>query len=409
MRTKTNNPKSIRISSVLSLVGSAANSTVSKFLNLHQKCRFFCVCQNLLLPLHAKLKLTTTMEQKREDTGNILIYQSENGHTRIDVRLEQETVWLTQQQLCELYQTSKSNISEHIKHIFEDGELEENVVVRKFRTTTQHGAILGKTQSHEVTFYNLDMIISLGYRVRSITATRFRQWATQRIHEYIIKGYTLDDERLKGNGGRYFRELLQRIRDIRSSERNLYQQVTDIYATAVDYDPKAEITRQFFATVQNKMHYAAHQHTAAEVVYDRVDNEKPMLGMTNFKGNYITKDDVTIAKNYLTEIELQRLNLLVSQFFDYAELQAMEQHPMTMQEWIDELDRVLSNNRRPLLEGTGSISHQQAQEKAEHEYTIYRQREMNQLESDYDRAIRQLSLFSGSTEQLSGETSIDEE
>ncbi|MBQ2189594.1 MAG: virulence RhuM family protein, partial [Paludibacteraceae bacterium] len=309
------------------------------------------------------------MEQKREDTGNILIYQSENGHTRIDVRLEQETVWLTQQQLCELYQTSKSNISEHIKHIFEDGELEENVVVRKFRTTTQHGAILGKTQSHEVTFYNLDMIISLGYRVRSITATRFRQWATQRIHEYIIKGYTLDDERLKGNGGRYFRELLQRIRDIRSSERNLYQQVTDIYATAVDYDPKAEITRQFFATVQNKMHYAAHQHTAAEVVYDRVDNEKPMLGMTNFKGNYITKDDVTIAKNYLTEIELQRLNLLVSQFFDYAELQAMEQHPMTMQEWIDELDRVLSNNRRPLLEGSGSISHQQAQEKAVHEYT----------------------------------------
>ena len=232
--------------------------------------------------------------------------------------------------------------------------------------------------------------------------TRFRQWATQRIHEYIIKGYTLDDERLKGNGGRYFRELLQRIRDIRSSERNLYQQVTDIYATAVDYDPKAEMTRQFFATVQNKMHYAAHQHTAAEVVYDRVDNEKPMLGMTNFKGNYITKDDVIIAKNYLNEKELTVLNLLVSQFFDYAELQAMEQHPMTMQEWIDELDRVLSNNRRPLLEGSGSISHQLAQEKAEHEYTIYRQREMNQLESDYDRAVRQLSLFS-STNSLLGE------
>ena len=207
---------------------------------------------------------------------------------------------------------------------------------------------------------------------------------------------------MKGNGGRYFRELLQRIRDIRSSERNLYQQVTDIYATAVDYDPKAEITRQFFATVQNKMHYAAHQHTAAEVVYDRVDSEKPMLGMTNFKGNYITKDDVIIAKNYLNEKELTVLNLLVSQFFDYAELQAMEQHPMTMQEWIDELDRVLSNNRRPLLTGTGSISHQQAQEKAEHEYTIYRQREMNQLESDYDRAVRQLSLF-GSTNSLLGE------
>ena len=308
-----------------------------------------------------------------------------------------------------LFGKAKSTISEHLKHIFEEGELDSNVVVRFFRTTTQHGAIEGKMQSHEVAFYNLDVVISVGYRVHSVQGTRFRQWATQRIHEYIIKGYTLDDERLKGNGGRYFRELLQRIRDIRSSERNLYQQVTDIYATAVDYDPKAEITRQFFATVQNKMHYAAHQHTAAEVVYDRVDNEKPMLGMTNFKGNYITKDDVIIAKNYLNEKELTVLNLLVSQFFDYAELQAMEQHPMTMQEWIDELDRVLSNNRRPLLEGGGSISHQQAQEKAEHEYTIYRQREMNQLESDYDRAIRQLSLFSGSTEQLSGETSIDEE
>ena len=343
-----------------------------------------------------------TQDLTNDTRGEIVIYQSEEGKAAIDVILQDETVWVTQEQMVALFGKAKSTISEHLKHIFEEGELDSNVVVRFFRTTTQHGAIEGKMQSHEVAFYNLDVVISVGYRVHSVQGTRFRQWATQRIHEYIIKGYTLDDERLKGNGGRYFRELLQRIRDIRSSERNLYQQVTDIYATAVDYDPKAEITRQFFATVQNKMHYAAHQHTAAEVVYDRVDNEKPMLGMTNFKGNYITKDDVTIAKNYLTEIELQRLNLLVSQFFDYAELQAMEQHPMTMQEWIDELDRVLSNNRRPLLEGSGSISHQQAQEKAEHEYTIYRQREMNQLESDYDRAIRQLSLF-GSTNSLLGE------
>ena len=343
-----------------------------------------------------------TQDLTNDTRGEIVIYQSEEGKAAIDVILQDETVWVTQEQMVALFGKAKSTISEHLKHIFEEGELDSNVVVRFFRTTTQHGAIEGKMQSHEVAFYNLDVVISVGYRVHSVQGTRFRQWATQRIHEYIIKGYTLDDERLKGNGGRYFRELLQRIRDIRSSERNLYQQVTDIYATAVDYDPKAEITRQFFATVQNKMHYAAHQHTAAEVVYDRVDNEKPMLGMTNFKGNYITKDDITIAKNYLTEIELQRLNLLVSQFFDYAELQAMEQHPMTMQEWIDELDRVLSNNRRPLLEGSGSISHQQAQEKAEHEYTIYRQREMNQLESDYDRAIRQLSLF-GSTNSLLGE------
>lgn len=342
-----------------------------------------------------------TQDLTKDTKGEIVIYQSEEGRVSVDVLFQDETVWLPIEQMSILFGKSRSTINEHILNIYKEGELSEADTVRKIG--------ISDFSTKPTNFYNLDVVISVGYRVHSLQGTRFRQWATQRIHEYIIKGYTLDDERLKGNGGRYFRELLQRIRDIRSSERNLYQQVTDIYATAVDYDPKAELTRQFFATVQNKMHYAAHQHTAAEVVYDRVDNEKPMLGMTNFKGNYITKDDITIAKNYLTEIELQRLNLLVSQFFDYAELQAMEQHPMTMQEWIDELDRVLSNNRRPLLEGSGSISHQQAQEKAEHEYTIYRQREMNQLESDYDRAIRQLSLFSGSTEQLSGETSIDEE
>lgn len=342
-----------------------------------------------------------TQDLTKDTKGEIVIYQSEEGRVSVDVLFQDETVWLPIEQMSILFGKSRSTINEHILNIYKEGELSEADTVRKIG--------ISDFSTKPTNFYNLDVVISVGYRVHSVQGTRFRQWATQRIHEYIIKGYTLDDERLKGNGGRYFRELLQRIRDIRSSERNLYQQVTDIYATAVDYDPKAEITRQFFATVQNKMHYAAHQHTAAEVVYDRVDNEKPMLGMTNFKGNYITKDDVTIAKNYLTEIELQRLNLLVSQFFDYAELQAMEQHPMTMQEWIDELDRVLSNNRRPLLEVSSSISHQQAREKAEHEYTIYRQREMNQLESDYDRAIRQLSLFSGSTEQLSGETSIDEE
>ncbi len=258
-----------------------------------------------------------TQDLTNDTRGEIVIYQSEEGKAAIDVILQDETVWVTQEQMVSLFGKAKSTISEHLKHIFEEGELDSNVVVRFFRTTTQHGAIEGKMQSHEVAFYNLDVAISVGYRVHSVQGTRFRQWATRRIHEYIIKGYTLDDERLKGNGGRYFRELLQRIRDIRSSERNLYQQVTDIYATAVDYDPKAEITRQFFATVQNKMHYAAHQHTAAEVVYDRVDNKKPMLGMTNFKGNYITKDDVIIAKNYLTEIELQRLNLYGFLFCPY--------------------------------------------------------------------------------------------
>ena len=328
--------------------------------------------------------------------GEAVIYQSEEGKAKIDVVLLDETVWLPIEQMSLLFGKSRSTINEHILNIYKEGELEENETMRKIGNSD--------FSTKPTNFYNLDVIISVGYRVHSVQGTRFRQWATQRIHEYIIKGYTLDDERLKGNGNRYFRELLQRIRDIRSSERNLYQQVTDIYATAVDYDPRAEITRQFFATVQNKMHYAAHRQTAAEVVYERVNNEKPMLGMTNFKGNYITKDDVVIAKNYLTEKELNVLNLLVSQFFDYAELQAMEQHPMTMQEWINELDRVLHNNRRPILEDNGSVTHQQALEKAETEYTIYRKREMQQLESDYDRAVRQLSLF-GNPNQLTGEQS----
>lgn len=330
---------------------------------------------------------------------SVIVYKGDDK-VSLEVKTDGETVWLTQDQMCALFGRDQSVVARHIRNVFKEGELPKEGFMQILHKTSLSGG-------RPVTYYNLDVVISVGYRVHSMQGTRFRQWATQRIHEYIIKGFTLDDERLKGNGGRYFRELLQRIRDIRSSERNLYQQVTDIYATAIDYNPKAEITRQFFATVQNKMHYAAHLHTAAEVVYDRVDNEKPMLGMTNFKGNYITKEDIVIAKNYLNEKELTILNLLVSQFFDYAELQAMEQHPMTMQEWIDELDRVLTNNRRPILTGSGSVSHQQAQEKAEHEYTIYRQREMNQLESDYDRAVRQLSLFSGATEQLEGETSKD--
>jgi hypothetical protein len=234
------------------------------------------------------------------------------------------------------------------------------------------------------------MIIAIGYRVKSQVATRFRQWATQRLHEYIQKGFTIDDERLKGNANRYFRELLQRIRDIRSSERNLYQQVTDIYATAIDYDPRSDMTRQFFATVQNKMHYAAHLHTAAEVIYHRVDADKPMVGMTNFKGDYITRDDVKIAKNYLSEKELQVLNLLVSQYLDFAELQAIEQQAMTMQQWIEKLDNILSASNRPLLKNAGTVSHKQAVEKATQEFEEYRRKEMLQYESDFDRAIREL-------------------
>ena len=322
--------------------------------------------------------------------NKIILYKDDMGKLSVNVRFADEDVWLTQAQLVEIYQSSKSNISEHIKHIFEDKELDETVVVRKFRTTTQHGAIEGKTQSHDVAHYNLDVVIALGYRVQSPIAVRFRRWATQRLHEYIQKGFTMDDERLKQGGNRYFKELLQRIRDIRSSERNFYQQVTDIYATSTDYDPRSKTTKLFFATVQNKMHYAVHEHTAAELIYERVDNEKPFVGMTNFKGNYVTRDDVKIANNYLTELELQRLNLLTSQFLDYAEFQALEQNPMTMADWVAALDDQILRLRKNILEGTGTVSHQEAIEKAEHEFEIYREREMRLLESDFDKAVKRL-------------------
>ena len=319
--------------------------------------------------------------------NQIILYQDDNDITRVSVRFADEDLWLTQGQLVEIYKTSKSNVSEHIKHIFEDGELTKETTVRKFRTVQIEGS---RKVEREVEHYNLDMVIALGYRVQSQVATRFRRWATQRLHEYIQKGFAMDDERLKQGGNRYFRELLQRIRDIRSSERNFYQQVTDIYATATDYDPRDNMTKMFFATVQNKLHYAVHENTAAEVIYNRVDNEKPFVGMTNFKGNYVTKDDVKIAKNYLTEIELQRLNLLVSGFLDFAEFQALELNPMTMKDWIEALDNQIIAHKRKVLIGKGNISHKQAIKKAEKEFAIYRKREMELLESDFDKEIKKL-------------------
>lgn len=322
-----------------------------------------------------------------KEENKIILYQDDNEITRVSVRFADEDLWLTQNQLVDIYQTSKSNVSEHIKHIFEDGELVREATVRKFRTVQIEGT---RNVEREVEHYNLDMIIALGYRVQSQVATRFRRWATQRLHEYIQKGFAMDDERLKQGGNRYFRELLQRIRDIRSSERNFYQQVTDIYATATDYDPRSEMTKMFFATVQNKLHYAVHENTAAEVIYNRVDNEKPFVGMTNFKGNYVTKDDVKIAKNYLSEIELQRLNLLVSGFLDFAEFQALEMNPMTMKDWIEALDDQIIAHKRKVLIGKGNVSHQQAIAKAEKEFEIYRKREMDLLESDFDREIKKL-------------------
>ena len=325
------------------------------------------------------------MNMKEEN--KIILYQDDNEITRVSVRFFDEDLWLTQNQLAEIYCTTQQNISQHVDNIYKDGELTLEATNKKFLLVCQEG---NRQVKRNIDHYNLDMIIALGYRIQSQVATRFRRWATQRLHEYIQKGFAMDDERLKQGGNRYFRELLQRIRDIRSSERNFYQQVTDIYATATDYDPRSEMTKTFFATVQNKLHYAVHENTAAEVIYNRVDNEKPFVGMTNFKGNYVTKDDVKIAKNYLSEIELQRLNLLVSGFLDFAEFQALEMNSMTMKDWIEALDRQIIAHKRKVLIDKGNISHKQAIKKAEKEFEIYRKREMDLLESDFDKEIKKL-------------------
>ena len=320
-----------------------------------------------------------------DNKNQMIIFKTDDEKVSVDVIFENETVWLSQEQMAELFERDKSTISKHIKNIFDEGELEKDSVVANFATTAADG------KTYHVDYYNLDVIISVGYRVKSLRGTQFRQWATKRLNEYIRKGFAMDDERLKNGSGRYFRELLQRVRDIRSSERNLYQQVTDIYATSIDYDPKSELTKEFFATVQNKMHYAAHKHTAAEIIFERSDSDKPYVGMTNFKGDYVTKEDVRVAKNYLTEKELQILNLLVSQFLDYAELQALEENPMTMQDWVKELDRQLLGNRRALFANKVTISHRAEIEKAEKEFEAYRKREMEQLESDFDKAVKKLN------------------
>lgn len=319
-----------------------------------------------------------------DNNGEIIIYQSDDGLTHIDVKMEDETVWLTQAQLVQLYQTSKSNVSEHIKHIFEEGELDENAVVRKFRTTAADG------KNYSTTYYNLDMIISLGYRIKSAVATNFRRWATERLKEYMIKGFTMDDERLKQlGGGSYWKELLDRIRDIRSSEKVLYRQVLDLYATSVDYDPKSAESIHFFKIVQNKLHYAAHGHTAAEVIYQRADADKPFMGLRTFKGEMPVLSDVKVAKNYLDENELKILNNLVSGYFDFAEVQAMRHNPMHMSDYIEHLDRVLSSTGEKLLEGAGTVSHKQAMAKAEQEYRKYQAETLSPVEKAYLETIRE--------------------
>lgn len=281
-----------------------------------------------------------------QNNGEIIIYQSEDGLTHIDVKLEDETIWLTQEQLVNLYQTSKSNVSEHIKNIFEEGELDKNSVVRKFRTTASDG------KNYNVYHYNLDMIISLGYRIKSSVATRFRIWATERLKEYMLKGFTMNDARLKElGGGNYWKELLDRIRDIRSSEKVMYRQVLDLYATSVDYNPKSDESIQFFKIVQNKLHYATHGHTTAELIFNRVDAEKPFMGLTTFSGELPRIKDIRVAKNYLEEDELKILNNLVSGYFDFAEVQAMRRNPMYMKDYISHLDSILSSTGEQVLDG----------------------------------------------------------
>ena len=315
----------------------------------------------------------------------MIIYTANDGRTKIDVKLQDETLWLTQAQMCELYQTSKSNVSEHIKHIFEDDELNEESVVRKFRTTAADG------KEYLVLHYNLDMIIALGYRVRSIIATRFRQWATERLKEYIVKGFTLDDDRLKKlGGGSYWKELLERIRDIRVTEKVLYRQILEIYATSIDYDPRAQVSQEFFKKVQNKIHYAIHGHTAAELIVERADAEKEFMGLMTFKGNHPTLIEVKTAKNYLDEKELRAMGQLVSGYLDFAERQAEREQVMTMNDWAAYLDRILTMSGEQLLQGSGSISHDEAMEHATTEYRKYKQRTISDVERDYIFSIKSI-------------------
>lgn len=322
------------------------------------------------------------------DQYSFLIYQDDNGVSNVNVRFEGEDVWLTAEQLQTLFQTTQQNVSLHINNIYEDGELDENRTHKKYLLVRNEGV---RSVRRSISHYNLDMILAVGMRIRSDVAVRFRQWAIRHLHEFAVKGFTLDDDRLKGNRSRYFRELLQRIRDIRMSERNFYQKVTDIFATSIDYERSADITRTFFATVQNKLHFAAHKHTAAELIYERADANKPMVGMTHFEGKYITEDDVKIAKNYLNDKELEYLRLLVSQFLDFAELQALEMKPMRMEDWVGKLDAMLTLSGRELLNGPGKVSHEEACRKAVAEFREYRRREMLQYESDFDRAVRELT------------------
>lgn len=323
-----------------------------------------------------------------ENQGDVVIYQTEDGNTKIDVRFVDETVWLTQQQMAELFQSSRTNIVEHIQHIYEEGELDEVSTCRKFRQVRTEG---NRQVTREIPYYNLDMIISLGYRVKSMIATNFRRWATERLKEYMVKGFTMDDERLKKlGGGNYWKELLDRIRDIRSSEKVMYRQVLDLYATSVDYDPKSSESVAFFKMVQNKLHFAAHGHTAAEVIYERADADKPFMGLTAFSGDFPKAKDIGIAKNYLSEEELRILNGIVSGYFDFAEVQAMRHRPMHMSDYVEHLDSILSSTGEQVLIGAGKVSHKQAMDKANREYQRFLVQNLSPVEEAYLQTIKEV-------------------
>lgn len=322
------------------------------------------------------------MENKDSD---FILFKTEDQKISVDVRLEDETVWLTQDQMAMLFDKAKSTISEHIKHIFEEKELDENSVVRKFRTTATDG------KNYEVNYYNLDVIISVGYRVKSLRGTQFRQWATKRLNEYIRKGFTMDDERLKNlGGGSYWKELLQRIRDIRASEKVFYRQVLDIYATSIDYDPKSEVSVAFFKKLQNKIHYAVHGQTASEVIFNRADSEKEFMGLTTFSGSRPYLKDVVVAKNYLNDKELRALGQIVSGYLDFAQRQAEREQTMTMKDWAKYLDRILTMSGEQLLQGAGTISHEKAIEKATTEYKKYQQKTLSEVEKNYLETLKNI-------------------
>lgn len=327
------------------------------------------------------------------NTSDLLMYQTENGDTKIQVRLEGETVWMTQKAMAELFQKGVPTINEHIKNIYAEGELTEEATIRKNRIVQVEGS---REVEREVAFYNLEMIIAVGYRVRSHRGTQFRQWATERLNEYMVKGFTMDDERLKGMrniGADYFDELLERIRDIRASERRFYQKITDIYATSIDYDPSTPIAREFFATVQNKLHFAIHGHTASELIMKRADASKPNMGLTSWKGDKVRKQDVVVAKNYLSQEELRDLNRIVTMYLDYAETQAKKKKPMYMKDWAEKLDAFLEFNEHEILTNAGRIRAKVAEQFANEQYEeFHQQRLANPPKDDFDKFLEQKRL-----------------